>query len=294
MSQTYIDYYSRAYAQFITEAHIIGGDNPVGMFEAKQPPGAFPDEAVSTYNLQLNVGLQCNAEANLGIGINWLKLAHGDFCIAPPETATTYDVVTPSHLICLGLPIALMDNAASYLGLNEFDAEGMLRSGHRDPIVRKLVQECWDEGLKNSPHGALYADANLMGIAIRLVAMAGQVEQRVPQKQASHLTLKSLDQIAQYVDSAIDIDVRVATLANLVGMQDYTFAREFRALTGMSPHQWVIEHRLARAAAFLSDKTLSIAEIAYEVGFSSQAHLTALFSRRMGMAPAAYRKSGII
>ncbi|MGL5839131.1 MAG: helix-turn-helix transcriptional regulator [Sphingorhabdus sp.] len=290
MHQNYIDFYASTYPQFLKEVRLIGGDNPIGMFEARQPPGDFPDEALPTYNLQLNIGLQCNALADLGLGQNWIKLANGDFCVAPPETAAAYDVVTPSHLLCLGLPKAIVDHAAAYLGLNDFTPEALLLSGHNDPVVRKLMQECWDQGKHDSPCGALYLDANLMGIAVRLVAIATKAKRVVAPRQANHLTAQSLDTIAQYVDNNIDTDMRVATLASLIGMQDYAFAREFRALTGQPPHQWVIERRLARAAQMLADGALSIAEIAYAVGFSSQAHLTTLFSRRMDMGPAAYRR----
>jgi len=48
--------------------------------------------------------------------------------------------------------------------------------------------------------------------------------------------------------------------------------------------------RIGRAAALLANPRLSIADIAYAAGFSSQSHLTSVFRRLMGTTPYAYRQ----
>ncbi len=292
MYQNYADYYAEKYAPYLKEIRLVGGDNPISMFECDQPAGYHPDDPIATYNLQLNIGLFTNAEIDLGVGKNWVSLKNGEIVVGPPETATTYDVITRSHLIALGLPKAIVENAAEYLGFSNFNPEALLRSAHNDVVIARLMKECWDDGKKDTPHGTLLLDANMMAIAARLVVLAqGSVKVAPPTKRPAEFTQQVMDHIAHYVDTHIDQDVRVAMLANLAGMQEYGFARAFRAFTGLPPHQWVLERRVARAAMMLKDSKLSVAEISYAVGFSSQAHLTATFSKRMGVGPAAYRKA---
>ncbi len=292
MYQNYADYYAEKYAPYLKEVRLVGGDNPIGMFECDQPAGYHPDDPIATYNLQLNIGLLTKAEVDLGVGKNWASLKNGELVVGPPETATTYDVITRSHLIGLGLPKAIVEDAAEYLGFSNFNPEALLRSGHNDTVIARLMKECWDEGKNDTPHGALLLDANMMAIAVRLVALAqGTSRLAAPIKRAAEFTQHVMDHIAHYVDTHIDQDIRVVMLANIAGMQEYGFARAFRIFTGLSPHQWVIERRIAQAAVLLQQNTMSVAEIAYAVGFSSQAHLTSHFSRRMGVGPAAYRKA---
>jgi len=52
---------------------------------------------------------------------------------------------------------------------------------------------------------------------------------------------------------------------------------------GISPHQYVIQQRVERAKLMLSKTDLAIADIALQVGFSSQSHLTQQFKRATGL-----------
>ncbi len=54
---------------------------------------------------------------------------------------------------------------------------------------------------------------------------------------------------------------------------------------GISPHQYVIQQRVERAKSMLSKTDLTIADIAFQTGFSSQSHLTQQFKRITGMTP---------
>ena len=67
------------------------------------------------------------------------------------------------------------------------------------------------------------------------------------------------------------------------------FARLFRHSTGLPPHRYVLQRRIARARELVADRRQSLAEIGYELGFPSQAHFTTMFRRLVGTTPGAYR-----
>lgn len=72
-------------------------------------------------------------------------------------------------------------------------------------------------------------------------------------------------------------------------MSRFQLIRRFRALFGVTPHQCLIEARMDRAKLLLAVTGYSITRICLEVGFVSLGSFSALFRRRVGLAPSAYR-----
>jgi AraC family transcriptional regulator len=58
----------------------------------------------------------------------------------------------------------------------------------------------------------------------------------------------------------------------------------------VSPHQYILARRIERAKSMLRDPRHSIVDVALACGFSSQAHLSAMFKRSTGVTPGTYRK----
>ncbi len=67
------------------------------------------------------------------------------------------------------------------------------------------------------------------------------------------------------------------------------FAAQFRAATGMRPHEYLLRKRTERAQTLLSASLLPLVEIALEVGFKSQSHFTTVFTRFVGKPPSTWR-----
>lgn len=68
------------------------------------------------------------------------------------------------------------------------------------------------------------------------------------------------------------------------------FGRVFRAYLGHTPAQYVLERRIAAATQELAFTGASLEQIAERLGFANRFHLTRMFTRRMGVPPAAYRR----
>ena len=85
-------------------------------------------------------------------------------------------------------------------------------------------------------------------------------------------------------------EITLAELARLAGMGQDSFARRFRATTGLAPYAYVIEQRMRRAEELLAKGDLDLARIACALGFSSQSHFTTTFRRQRGLTPLAYRR----
>ena len=81
----------------------------------------------------------------------------------------------------------------------------------------------------------------------------------------------------------------IAGVAREVRLSRYHLIRCFRALFGVTPHQFRTNARLERAQQLLGDGR-SVTAACLTVGFSSPGSFSHLFARRIGVAPSAYRR----
>jgi transcriptional regulator GlxA family with amidase domain len=89
----------------------------------------------------------------------------------------------------------------------------------------------------------------------------------------------------------LDDDLSVERLAGRARMSPRTFARRFRAVTGTTPHQWLVSQRVLLAQRLLEGSDAPIEIVATRAGFGTAASLRAHFQRVMRTSPAAYRRT---
>ena len=99
------------------------------------------------------------------------------------------------------------------------------------------------------------------------------------------LTHTQLQQAIDYIHAHLDRDLSLIELASVINISPTYFASLFKQTMGISPHQYVIQQRVERAKSMLSKTDLTIADIAFQTGFSSQSHLNQQFKRITGMTP---------
>ena len=76
-----------------------------------------------------------------------------------------------------------------------------------------------------------------------------------------------------------------------VALSPYYLIRMFRHVYKQTPHQYLVERRIARAKELLRDSDLSITEICMEVGYESLGSFSTLFRKVAGVSPSIYRDS---
>ncbi|MGQ4877205.1 helix-turn-helix domain-containing protein [Billgrantia sp. LNSP4103-1] len=84
---------------------------------------------------------------------------------------------------------------------------------------------------------------------------------------------------------------RVTEMARRCHLADAVFARQFRALTGLSPHEWLVRERLVRARDWLQAGNAPLTEIAHACGFADSAHFSRSFRCRHGVSPSEWRRA---
>lgn len=98
----------------------------------------------------------------------------------------------------------------------------------------------------------------------------------------------------EFVEENLDDALTLGRMAAAARLSPYHFARQFKAATGLPPHQYVIARRVERAKRLLLEGELPLAEIASQVGFSSQSAFGLHFKRLTGVTPRRFRMSARI
>lgn len=104
------------------------------------------------------------------------------------------------------------------------------------------------------------------------------------------LSPAALRRVQLYVDAHLGNSIRIADLAERAELSAFHFARAFKASTGTTPRAYVEARRVDAAQHLIEEHRLTLAQIAFEVGFGSQSRLTNAFGRITGMTPARYRQ----
>lgn len=98
-----------------------------------------------------------------------------------------------------------------------------------------------------------------------------------------------LRQVVEYVDANLSGQITLPDMAAVAGLSRMHFASQFRAATGLRPHEFVLRRRVWRAQELLRESTTEILEVALAVGFRTQAHFTTVFKRFVGSTPHRWR-----
>ena len=89
----------------------------------------------------------------------------------------------------------------------------------------------------------------------------------------------------------LDSNVSLKDVARECDLSLSYFSRAFRRSMGVPPHTWLLQHRIEVAKEKLRDRRLSVSQVALACGFADQSHLTRVFTRMVGLSPAAWRRA---
>jgi AraC family transcriptional regulator len=154
--------------------------------------------------------------------------------------------------------------------MEEFAAELATEKPGRAIVMRALVEQLLVHILRNYSTPRLSEELELSRV--------GLVDRRI--RRSVELMHTQLDQ-----------DLTLKALAAASYLSPFHFARLFKKLTGLSPHNYLASIRATRAQLLLAETDLSVTEIGARVGYLSGSHFTKAFRLATGATPREFRKS---
>lgn len=95
----------------------------------------------------------------------------------------------------------------------------------------------------------------------------------------------------RFLERHYDTPITVEQLSREAALSPYHLIRLFRRVYRQTPHQYLVQQRIAKAKELLRTTDLPITEICIAVGFASLGSFSTLFSKVAGISPSAYRRS---
>jgi AraC family transcriptional regulator len=149
-------------------------------------------------------------------------------------------------------------------------------------LARCLAAECE----KPDRFSSLYIDTLTLAACIDFL----RVGREAPERAAGRLPPRQLRRVTEYVIEHLSEAVRLRELSAIVGLSQSQFGRAFKASTGLSPHQWQLNARIAKAQELLLSGALPLSEVALVTGFAEQSHFNRVFKSVTGTSPALWRR----
>lgn len=169
------------------------------------------------------------------------------------------------------------------------DVEFIPNFSQPDPLIHSIGLTLKSELEFNGVGSRLYIDSLTAALMTHLLRHYST--QKSTSSSHSSLPKKQLQQVIDHIHQHLDRDLSLSELAIIVQMSPSYFSTLFKQSTGLAPHQFVIQCRIERAKQLLLQGERSIAEIAHDLGFTHQSHLSRHFKRLVGVTPKVFFRS---
>ena len=116
------------------------------------------------------------------------------------------------------------------------------------------------------------------------------------EEQVDEIRLKSpdeklLERIMECINKNLNnSDLSVDMIADTVGISRVHLHRKMKDLTGQTPHDFIRNIRLKKAAQLLANQGMNVTEVMYACGFSNSASFSTVFKKFYGMSPRDYMR----
>ena len=158
----------------------------------------------------------------------------------------------------------------------------------KEQQVRHVMMILQQELLAGCPSGPLLGE--YIGLTLATMLLTRHAAEPARLVYRGGLPHYKLRQVLALIDDNLASGVSARQMANLVELGPCHFTRAFKVSTGLSPHQYVLRRRIERALDQLKQSKVSLADLAYKLGFSSQGHFTTVFHKIVGVAPHTYQE----
>lgn len=158
--------------------------------------------------------------------------------------------------------------------------------GFRNAMIEASLQKIGAELKSPDQISVIMVESQAVQLFVQLLRLNGLGIE--PAKGG--LSSFDLKRVIAIIESRVAHPPSLDELAGEIGISRRHFFRAFKQSTGKSPHAYVAEHRMQRAAGLLRATDLSATEIALECGFASSSHFTVAFKRAYGAGPSEFRR----
>lgn len=213
----------------------------------------------------------------------------GDISITPAKTPFFARCDGEDHYLQIRVASHFIQSVArETIAINPDQLELLPEFRIRDPHIESIGMMLLCELKQENLGGGLYIESLANVLAVHLLRQYSVAKACLSVYEGG-LRERQLRQVLEYINEHLNQDIRLADLAQLLGMSQFHFSHLFKQSIGTAPYQYLLQQRVERAKQLLKQTEQSIMEIALECGFNSHSHLSKQFRQFTGMTPKVYR-----
>jgi AraC family transcriptional regulator len=96
--------------------------------------------------------------------------------------------------------------------------------------------------------------------------------------------------VVGYIEEHLGEQICLGTLAQLACLSQHHFCRAFKQSFGVPPHHYHVQRRIEQAKLLLADRSISITDIGFTLGYSQTSSFSVAFRKNTGWTPSEYRR----
>ena len=210
-----------------------------------------------------------------------VTIKHGQMLLMDCRTPQAYGTAPQAdhwHHLWAHIEGVGVEVTAQRLGLPKLAPIAVSRSRtqpHFDTIFERLEQE----GVEHNEIVGMAVHSLLSGMLIAQLRMGTPVDSPV---------VLARNYVAVHYAEPLTVEV----LAREAAVSQSYLTRLFREQLGVSPHEYLINHRIDKAKQLLRETDLPVGTVARQVGFTSESNFSYRFSKVCEISPRAYRNLG--
>jgi AraC family transcriptional regulator len=195
-------------------------------------------------------------------------------------------------------PRVLTRVAYFYIDLRDWSSDpgSRIASSTISPRLFFFDQEIWNTALKlkaevgnSDPSSRQYVEALSIVLVHELIRLE-KTASRAARPLRGGLPMRQQRRLAEFIDEHLAEDISLATLAGLVDLSLFHFARAFKQSFGVPPHRYHMDRRMDRAKNLLRRSAFSVTQIANQIGFHEASSFTRAYRQFAGVTPSEYRR----
>lgn len=148
--------------------------------------------------------------------------------------------------------------------------------------VIPTIEAIYDELLRNSQ-----PDKNILEYYFRI--MLRKMNRAKSSTESSTHPPEPFLELSRFIEEKMHEPLQVSNMARTVHLSKSHFCMAFKKYFGTTPMRYLTEQRLSRALILLEDQSMTIKEIASQVGYDDPLYFSRLFRKYAGKCPSRYR-----
>ena len=116
------------------------------------------------------------------------------------------------------------------------------------------------------------------------------LEEATSAQKANSYKRRIVMQSQSYIKEHYSEQIKLSDIAKEVNLSPNYFHSLFTEVCGITPHDYLVEHRVNIAKNLLITADISLSEIAEKCGFKNQQYLTSVFKSKIGCSPTHFKR----